>query len=74
MSLKVAADAQDKLFLATQCCVAAVDNIWYNKLHPEQSSISHKVLLLFGLVSLGLIAPIVVSYRKIKKVRNNLFK
>jgi hypothetical protein len=26
------------------------------------------------LVSLGLIAPIVVSYRKIKKVRNNLFK
>ncbi len=68
MNLKVAADADDKLFLATQCCVEAVTNIWYDKLHPEQSSIRHKVSLFVGFVSLGLAAPVFVSYRKIKKV------
>ncbi|CAF3804623.1 unnamed protein product [Rotaria sp. Silwood1] len=32
----VALDAVDKLFIATPCCVQAMNNIWFDKLHPEQ--------------------------------------
>jgi hypothetical protein len=72
MYLKVAADAKNKLFISTPTCVAAVNNVWYDKLHPEQKIIN-KVSLFLGFVSLGLAAPVVVSYRKMNKVRNNLY-
>jgi len=71
--LKVAADAKNKLFISTPTCVAAVNNVWYDKLHPEQTKIINKVQLFLGFVSLGLAAPVVVSYRKMNKVRSNLY-
>jgi hypothetical protein len=37
LNLKVAADAEDELFIATPCCVEAMNNIWYDKLHPKQT-------------------------------------
>lgn len=70
--IKVAADAEDQAFIATAACVQAVNNIWYNKLHPDQSSFAHKMALFTGFITLGLMAPFVVSYRQAKKVRNQL--
>jgi hypothetical protein len=67
--LKVAADAQDKSFIATQCCVEAMYNIWYDKLHPDQTRKRDKLNLFVGFISLGFLAPVVVSYREAQEVR-----
>jgi len=71
LNLKVAADAQDELFIATSCCVEAMNNIWYDKLHPDQTEKRNKLSLFFGFISLGLLAPFYVSYRTTKKVRSH---
>jgi len=73
MYLKVAHHAKDELFIAAPCCVQAVNNVWYDKLHPERTEITDRVSLFIGCVSLGLAAPIFVKYRTAKKVRNNLY-
>ena len=62
--LKVAADAKDKLFIATPCCVQAMNNIWYGKIHPQQTRKRNTVSMIVGFFSLGLLAPFVVNYRK----------
>ncbi len=62
--LKVAADAKDKLFIATPCCVQAMNNIWYGKIHPQQKRKRNTVSMIVGFFSLGLLAPFVVNYRK----------
>ena len=69
MSFKVAADAKDELFIATQCCVEAINNIWYDKLHPDQAHIVDMLRLYFGFISFGLLAPFLVSYREAEEVR-----
>jgi hypothetical protein len=72
MYLKVAADAGDELFIATPCCVEAMNNIWYDKLYPKQTK-RDKLNLFFGFISLGLLAPNIVSYRTGEKVRSQSF-
>ncbi|CAF1229932.1 unnamed protein product [Rotaria sordida] len=67
--LQVASDAQDKSFLSEPTCVQAMNNIWYDKLSPEQTSIRHRWGLLSGIVSLGLLAPFFVTYRESKEKR-----
>jgi hypothetical protein len=73
MFLKVAANAADELFIATPCCVHAMDNIWYDKLHPEPTQLRHKFTMFIGFITFGLLAPVFASYRQTKWVRNNLF-
>ncbi len=65
---KVASHAADKLFIATPCCVQAMDNIWYNKIHPEVSKKRNEVSMTIGVFSLGLLAPFFVTYRQGKEV------
>ncbi|CAF4602126.1 unnamed protein product [Rotaria sp. Silwood1] len=67
--LQVASDAQDKLFIAEPASIEAMNNIWYDKLHPEQASYRHRLALFFGIVSLGLLAPVFVKYRESKEAR-----
>jgi len=66
--LKVAADAQDKLFIATPCCVQAMYNIWYDKIFPEKSWMN-KFVIMIGIVTFGLLAPPFVNFRMKEKVR-----
>ncbi|UJR26318.1 hypothetical protein I4U23_007656 [Adineta vaga] len=55
--LQIAATADDKDFIATPCCVQALDNIWYDKLYPEQMKNSNIIWLILGFVTCGLVAP-----------------
>ncbi|CAF3344944.1 unnamed protein product [Rotaria sp. Silwood1] len=71
--LQVASDAQDKLFIAEPASIEAMNNIWYDKLHPEQASYRHRLALFFGIVSLGLLAPVFVKYRESKEIQDLLF-
>jgi hypothetical protein len=73
LNLKVAADAQDESFIARPCCVEAMNNIWYDKLHPDQTRKRDKLSLFIGFISIGLLAPIFVSYRESQKVRIIIF-
>ncbi|CAF3967063.1 unnamed protein product, partial [Adineta steineri] len=61
--LQIAADAKDKLFIASPCCVQAMNNIWYNNIHPEQSNKRNEIAMAIGLFSLGLLAPFCVTFR-----------
>lgn len=69
LSLKVAADADDKLFIAVPCCVQAINSAWYDKLHPNQTRIRDKLALFTGIVTCGLAAPLCVDYLEDDKVR-----
>jgi hypothetical protein len=73
MYLKVAADAEDELFIATPCCVEAMYNIWYDKLHPDQTKKRDKLNLFVGFISLGIVAPSFVSYLEAQEVRIIIF-
>ncbi|CAF1525888.1 unnamed protein product, partial [Adineta steineri] len=61
--LQIAADAKDKLFIATPCCVQAMNNMWYNNIHPEQSKKRNKLAMAIGVFSFGLLAPLWVTFR-----------
>ncbi|CAF3190132.1 unnamed protein product [Rotaria socialis] len=61
--LQVAADAHDKLFIAIPCCVQAMNNIWFDKIYPEQSRKRNNISMGLGFISLGLLAPCLVNYR-----------
>ncbi|CAF4055197.1 unnamed protein product, partial [Adineta steineri] len=69
--LQIAADAKDKLFIATPCCVQAMNNIWYKNIHHEQSNKRNGIAMAIGLFSLGLLAPFFVNYRDPPKIVNN---
>lgn len=62
--LKVAAHAKDKLFIATPCCVQAMDNVWFDKIHPQHMNIEHEISMAVAFFSLGTLAPFVLKYRK----------
>ncbi|CAF1520521.1 unnamed protein product, partial [Adineta steineri] len=68
--LQIAANADNKLFLAHSCCVQSLNNIWYDKLYPDQSKKRNRAALFIGFLSFGLLAPVFVEYRKEPKVRN----
>ncbi|CAF4129196.1 unnamed protein product, partial [Rotaria sordida] len=67
--LQVAADADDKKFLATQCCVQAMDDIWFDKLPPDQNTYKDQLRNFVGVISLGLLAPVTILYRENKTAR-----
>jgi len=73
MSLKVAADAKDELFIATPCCVQAMKNVWYDKIYPEQTMRDH-LAMFFGFMTFGLSAPFSVPYREWQQVKIISFK
>ncbi|CAF1004363.1 unnamed protein product [Adineta steineri] len=62
--LQIAANADDKLFVSHSCCVQALNNIWYDKLCPDQSKKRNRAALFIGFLSLGVLAPVLVEYRK----------
>ncbi|CAF1174559.1 unnamed protein product [Rotaria sordida] len=62
--LQVASDAQDILFISEPACVQAMKNIWFDKLHPEQTSKTNQSAVFCSFISLGLLAPVVVEYRE----------
>ncbi|CAF4999766.1 unnamed protein product, partial [Rotaria sp. Silwood1] len=62
--LQVAADANDKLLIATSCCSQAMRNIWYDKLHPKKTLAYNGLFLLLGILSFGLLAPAFIDYRE----------
>ncbi|CAF4602097.1 unnamed protein product [Rotaria sp. Silwood1] len=65
--LQVASDAHDKSFIAEPACIQGMNNIWFDKLHPEQKTIMQKLALLAGVISLGFLAPSVVTFRNVDK-------
>ncbi|CAF1449983.1 unnamed protein product [Adineta steineri] len=69
--LQIAADAKDKLFIATPCCVQAMNNIWYKNIHHEHSNKRNELAMVIGVFSLGLLAPFFVNYRDPPKIVNN---
>ncbi|CAF1361372.1 unnamed protein product [Rotaria sordida] len=62
--IQIAANAEDKLFIATPCCVQALNNIWYDKIQSQESRIRNYILLAIGFFSFGLLAPFLVTYQK----------
>jgi len=46
-----------------------MNNIWYDKIHPEQARRQNEVAMTIGYFTLGLFAPFVVTYRKPSTVR-----
>ncbi|CAF1094081.1 unnamed protein product [Adineta steineri] len=69
--LQIAADAQHKLFLATPCCVQAMNNIWYNNIYPKQSNKRNEIAMTIGIFSLGLLAPFFSTYQDHPTIINN---
>lgn len=66
--MKVAADAKDKLFIATPCCVQAMNNAWYDKTLLDQS-LSSALLTILSILIFGLLAPVIIDYRESHQVR-----
>ena len=64
VSLQVAANAQDKAFIAMPCCVQALNSVWYDKIRPEQSRNRDQLTLFLGFISFGLLAPIAINFRQ----------
>ena len=62
--LQVAVDADDKNFVGQPCCDQLLNNIWYDKMEPFQTTISNRTGLLLSLSSLGLLGPILMNFRK----------
>ncbi|CAF3783975.1 unnamed protein product [Rotaria socialis] len=67
--LQVASDAKDKLFIAAPCCSQAMDNIWYDKVDPDQKLKRRRLGLFFGIISFGLLAPLCVKYQQNKQIK-----
>jgi hypothetical protein len=62
--LQVAVDADDKNFIGQPCCDQLLNNIWYDKMEPFQSTIPDRIRLLIGVCTFGLLAPVLVTFRK----------
>jgi hypothetical protein len=41
-----------------------LNNIWYDKIEPFQSAISNQIRLLLSVCTFGLLAPMLVAFRK----------
>ncbi|CAF1249047.1 unnamed protein product [Adineta ricciae] len=62
--LQVAVDADDKNFVGQPCCDQLLNNVWYDKLDPYKTTLIRRVLVLISVCSFGLLAPLLVAYRK----------
>lgn len=69
--LQVAVDADDKSFVGQPCCDQLLNNIWYDKIEPNQSS-SQYLQILLSICTFGLLAPALVSFRKQQRTSKNL--
>ncbi len=68
--MKVAADADDKNFVGQPCCDQLLNNIWYHKMEPFQSTLGESIGLLISVCTLGLFAPFLISFRKDESLLN----
>ena len=62
--LQVAVDADDKIFVGQPCCDQLLNNIWYDKMEPFQSTMGKRLRLLLSVASFGLLAPILITFRE----------
>jgi len=46
-----------------------MNNIWYDKIHPQQSRKRNEISMALGFFSFGILAPFIVSYRNVTWVR-----
>jgi hypothetical protein len=63
---QVAVDADDKNFVGQPCCDQLLNNVWYNKMEPLQSSFSPWFGILLSIFTFGILAPVpkLVAFRK----------
>ncbi|CAF4117301.1 unnamed protein product [Rotaria sp. Silwood2] len=71
--LQVAVDADDKNFVGQPCCDQLLNNIWYDKIEPFQSTTLQRIRLLLSICTFGLLAPLLVSFRKEQLLQDVLF-
>jgi len=64
--LKVAVDADDKEFVGQPCCDQLLNNIWYDKMEPFQTTYRGRIGLLLSICTFGLLAPVLILFRKEK--------
>ena len=62
--LQVAVDADDKLFVGQPCCDQLLNNIWYDKMEPFQSTMGKRLRLLLSIGTFGLLAPLLITFRE----------
>lgn len=48
-----------------------MNNIWFDKLHPNQARKRDKLALFVAFITLGLLAPVFVLYREYEQVCYN---
>lgn len=63
-SLQIAVDADDKNFVGQPCCDQLLNNVWYDKMEPFQSTLSKRLRLFVSIGTLGFAAPFLISFRK----------
>jgi hypothetical protein len=61
---KVAVDADDKNFVGQPCCDQLLNNVWFDKMEPYQSTLVKRIGILLSILTFGLLAPILVSFRQ----------
>ncbi|CAF1497211.1 unnamed protein product, partial [Rotaria sordida] len=66
--LQVAVDADDKSFVSQPCCDQLLNNIWHDKIEPIQFTLLQHIGLLFSICTFGLLAPIFITFRKVKLI------
>ncbi|CAF1110172.1 unnamed protein product [Rotaria sordida] len=71
--LQVAVDADDKNFVGQPCCDQLLNNIWYDKMEPFQSTTLQRIRLLLSIFTFGLLAPFLVSFRKEQLLQDDFF-
>ncbi|CAF1054407.1 unnamed protein product [Adineta steineri] len=72
--LQVAVDADDKNFIGQPCCDQVLNNIWYDKMEPFQSTLSDKIKLILGISTFGILAPFLVTFRTEQSLLNYTFE
>lgn len=46
-----------------------MNNIWYDKIDPEQKGLKYQLGIVLALLSFGLLAPVFLEYREDGQVR-----
>jgi hypothetical protein len=46
-----------------------MNNIWYNKIQPPHITLKNEIGLMVGVLSFGLLAPFIITYRQPPEVR-----
>ncbi|CAM2727627.1 unnamed protein product [Rotaria socialis] len=64
--LQVAVDADDKSFVGQPCCDQLLNNIWYDKMEPLESTSFERIKFVSSILTFGLFAPVIISFRQEK--------